>query len=148
GRPKEFDDLIRILDGETRLLTPTDPEGKEGEESSPPVQAGAKYYQLTHDYLVPSLRDWLTRKQKETRRGRAELLLHERSTLWIARPEKRHLPSWWEWVTLKAFTRKSKYSPSERKMMVAANRHHLFRTVVRCIVLAILVWLVYETLSY
>jgi hypothetical protein len=29
GRPKDFDELIRILDGEIRLLTPTDPEGKE-----------------------------------------------------------------------------------------------------------------------
>ena len=30
-------------------------------------------YQLTHDYLVPSLRQWMTRKQRETHRGRAEL---------------------------------------------------------------------------
>jgi energy-coupling factor transporter ATP-binding protein EcfA2 len=28
SRPKDFDDLIRILDGEIRLITPTDPEGK------------------------------------------------------------------------------------------------------------------------
>ena len=48
-------------------------------------QAGRKYYQLTHDYLVPSLRDWLTRKQKETRRGRAELLLADRAAVWNAR---------------------------------------------------------------
>src|SRR5437660_5664403 len=27
SRPKEFDDLLRILDGELRLITPTDPEG-------------------------------------------------------------------------------------------------------------------------
>ena len=26
-RPKDFDDLIRILDSEIRLITPTDPEG-------------------------------------------------------------------------------------------------------------------------
>ncbi len=30
NRPKDFDDLMRILDGEIRLITPTDPEGKEG----------------------------------------------------------------------------------------------------------------------
>ena len=96
--PKDFDDLLRILDSEIRLITPTDPEGKEGgepaaievgvpalaglrEDRLKPVlqQAPAKYYQLTHDYLVPSLRDWLTRKQKETRRGRAELLLADRA---------------------------------------------------------------------
>ena len=29
GRPKDFDDLIRILDSEIRLITPTDPEGKD-----------------------------------------------------------------------------------------------------------------------
>ena len=28
SRPKDFDDLIRILDSEIRLITPTDPEGK------------------------------------------------------------------------------------------------------------------------
>jgi formylglycine-generating enzyme required for sulfatase activity len=78
SRPKDFDDLIRILDGEIRLITPTDPEGKE-EQGEPggvsPRSSGEKYYQLTHDYLVHSLRDWLTRKQKETGRGRAELPL-------------------------------------------------------------------------
>lgn len=74
GRPDEFNDLIHILDRELRLITPTDPEGSE-EDSSSQAVAGKKYYQLTHDYLVPSLRDWLTRKQRETRRGRAELRL-------------------------------------------------------------------------
>jgi serine/threonine protein kinase len=73
GRPKDFDELLRILDSEIRLITPTDSEGKD-DAAPATVQAGGTYYQLTHDYLVHSLRDWLTRKQKETRRGRAELL--------------------------------------------------------------------------
>jgi hypothetical protein len=30
GRPKDFENLIRILDSELRLITPTDPEGEEG----------------------------------------------------------------------------------------------------------------------
>ncbi len=94
SRPRDFEDLLRILDGEIRLLTPTDPEGKEGDGDTPfPVRAGQKYYQLTHDYLVPSLRDWLTRKQRETRRGRTELLLADRAGVWNARPENRQLPS-------------------------------------------------------
>src|SRR5437660_3329299 len=33
-RPKDFDDLIRILDAEIRLITPTDPEGRETELAS------------------------------------------------------------------------------------------------------------------
>ena len=103
GRPKDFADLIRILDSETRLITPTDPEltprredagtqgssGENNESNTPLLSASlrpgvfalnepAKYYQLTHDYLVPALRQWLTRKQRETRSGRAELRLAER----------------------------------------------------------------------
>ena len=85
ARAKDFEDLIRILDSELRLITPTDPDGFDDEEevASDPDQ---KYYQLTHDYLVPSLREWLTRKQKETRQGRAELILErpsgEPATAW------------------------------------------------------------------
>ena len=76
SRPKEFDDLLRILDSEIRFITPTDPEGTEAaDDPKAAVDVGQKHYQLTHDYLVHSLRDWLTRKQRETRRGRAELRL-------------------------------------------------------------------------
>ena len=49
--------------------------------------SGGRYYQLTHDYLVPSLREWLTRKQRETRRGRAELRLKELTASWKARQD-------------------------------------------------------------
>jgi hypothetical protein len=100
---RDFDEMLRILDSELRLITPTDPEGKEDADTSP-LQAGAKYYQLTHDYLVPSLRDWLTRKQKETRRGRAELLLADRAAVWHARPENRQLPSLWQWSSIRLLT--------------------------------------------
>jgi serine/threonine protein kinase/formylglycine-generating enzyme required for sulfatase activity len=126
GRPRDFDELIRILDGEIRLITPTDPEGKEGAEPSA-VRPGEKYYQLTHDYLVPSLREWLSRKQKETRRGRAELRLAERAAAWNSKPEGRHLPAWWEWATIRLFTRKKEWTVSQRKMMAKAGRFHAVR---------------------
>ena len=109
SRPRDFDDLLRILDGEIRLITPTDPEGQDETTARARArfrrgrcaQAGQRYYQLTHDYLVPSLRDWLTRKQKETRRGRAELLLADRAAVWNARPENRQLPSLLQWVSIR-----------------------------------------------
>src|SRR5262249_37551938 len=50
GRPRDFDDLIRILGSELRLITPTDPEGHS--EGQTPMHPGATSYQLTHDYLV------------------------------------------------------------------------------------------------
>ena len=91
SRPRDFKDVLHILDNELRLITPTDPEGAGTADTG--ALPGGRYYQLTHDYLVPSLRDWLTRKQRETRRGRAELRLADRASLWSARPENRHLPS-------------------------------------------------------
>jgi serine/threonine protein kinase/formylglycine-generating enzyme required for sulfatase activity len=125
GRPRDFHDVLHILDGELRLITPTDPEGASSEQPVP--AAGGRYYQLTHDYLVPSLRDWLTRKQKETRRGRAELRLIERSSLWGARPENRHLPSIGEWASIRLLTRKQDWTDAQTRMMKRAGRLHGLR---------------------
>src|SRR5262249_40367374 len=88
---------------------------------------GERYYQLTHDYLVPALRDWLTRKQKETRRGRAELRLAERAAQWSSKPENRHLPAWWEWANIRLLTRSKDWTAGQRKMMRKATRYHAVR---------------------
>jgi serine/threonine protein kinase len=117
SRPKEFENLIRVLDGELRLITPTDPDDSETEGQSAQSSPCDTYYQLTHDYLVPSLREWLTRKQKETWRGWTELLFTQRAVEWNAQPENRRLPAWWEWVLLRLLTRKRNWDESQRKMM-------------------------------
>src|SRR5262249_9617026 len=55
-RPRESGDLLHILDGELRLIPPSEPAGiGDGQPTPSPV---GRYYQLTHDYLVHSLRDW------------------------------------------------------------------------------------------
>lgn len=118
---KDFESLIRVLDIETRLITPTDPQSDE--PHSDPV-AGQSYYQLTHDFLVQSLRDWLTRKQQETRSGRAELLLAERSALWSKKPENRHLPSWSEHATIRLLSDKRTWTESNRQMLAKATSVH------------------------
>jgi formylglycine-generating enzyme required for sulfatase activity len=128
GRRKEFHDLVRILDSEIRLITPTDPKGSEtADDSKAKVEVGHKFYQLTHDYLVHSLREWLTRKQKETRRGRAELRLAERAALWNAKPENRLLPSLWEYLNIRLHTDKAKWTSSQGKAMAKAGRYHGIR---------------------
>lgn len=143
NRPKDFDDLIRILDNEIRLLTPTDPEGKEGSSTSS-SKPGQKFYQLTHDYLVHSLREWLTRKQKETRRGRAELLLADRAAVWNSRPENRQLPSLLQWLNIRWFTQKKNWTPPQKTMMAKAGKYHVVRGIVLLVVLALLGWGGYE----
>jgi serine/threonine protein kinase/formylglycine-generating enzyme required for sulfatase activity len=120
-RPSEFADLVRMLDSELRLITPVDPEGSVDKEVPAPAP-GAHYFQLTHDYLVHALRDWLTRKQRETRRGRAELMLAERAALWNSKPEDRYLPSVREWASIRLLTKPKDWSESQRRMMKRADR--------------------------
>jgi eukaryotic-like serine/threonine-protein kinase len=142
NRPKDFDDLIRILDSELRLITPTESDDATSDDlgtlrspppsHDPPLTAHHspltnRYYQLTHDYLVPSLRDWLTRKQKETRRGRAELTLADRASIWHFRPENRQLPSFLQWLSIRVLTRKEKWTEPQRRMMWKATRYHAAR---------------------
>jgi formylglycine-generating enzyme required for sulfatase activity len=134
GRARDFQDLIRILDNELRLITPVDTSesrtivhdrssaetsGDNAERLGQPL-----YYQLTHDYLVPSLRDWLTRKQRETKKGRAELKLAERAAVWSAKPENKQLPTLWEWISIRRLTDKKRWTTSERSLMRTAARVH------------------------
>lgn len=132
-RPSHFDDLIRILDRELRLITPSDPEEgwiEQGPQDGPgDREPPERRYQLTHDYLVPPLRDWLSRKLRETPRGRAALVLQSQAELWNARPERRYLPSLIEWATALLLTRRSERTQVEQKMMRAATRFHSLRIV-------------------
>jgi serine/threonine protein kinase/formylglycine-generating enzyme required for sulfatase activity len=166
GRPHDFAEIIHILDSELRLITPTDRDGVAGDEwrvarektgaagdeqhgplanpHAPPdthhPTIDTRYYQLTHDYLVPSLRDWLTRKQKETGRGRAELRLRERSALWNAKPESRLLPSVWEWADILLLTRRKDWTEPQRKMMKRAGRVHCLRGLALAAVVTLTAW--------
>jgi serine/threonine protein kinase/formylglycine-generating enzyme required for sulfatase activity/tetratricopeptide (TPR) repeat protein len=126
-RPRDFDDLIRILDPELRLITPTDPE--DSLRAARPTTPSGQFYQLSHDYLVHSLRDWLTRKQRDTRRGRAELLLAERSAAWNSKAENRLLPSVLEWTRIRLLTEKKDWTEPQRRMMRQGGRFHGVRCV-------------------
>jgi serine/threonine protein kinase/formylglycine-generating enzyme required for sulfatase activity len=131
NREADFVELTRILETELRLVTPADP-------SVATASADAQFFQLTHDYLVGSLRDWLTRKQKETRRGRAELLLEDRATVWNARQENRQLPGLMQWLQLRALTKPAHWTESQKRMLRAAGRHHMLRAMLVAVTIAAL----------
>src|SRR5262249_7195107 len=86
------------------------------------------------------LRDWLTRKQRETRRGRVELRLAERSSLWDAKPENRHLPSVLEWANIRLMTQKKDWTEPQRRMMRHAGRVHSLRGMALAVLLALGSW--------
>jgi hypothetical protein len=126
GRAAEFAVLIGILDSELRLITPTEPLDPDTEPDAGSARAlPSAHYQLAHDTLVPSVRQWLAHKQQETRGGRAEIRLAERSGFWNARPEPRQLVSFGEWLQILFWTRRRDWTAPERKMMRAATRRYL-----------------------
>jgi formylglycine-generating enzyme required for sulfatase activity len=148
NRPRDLAALLFVLDHDLRLITPTDRglsetdtgEANLGDRLKPELQPGAtQFYQLTHDYLVPSLREWLARKQKETRRGRAELRLAERASLWNVKPENRHLPSLLEWLEIRLLTWERDWTVPERRTMQTAARVHGLRSLGAAVGLVILV---------
>jgi formylglycine-generating enzyme required for sulfatase activity len=139
ARPRDFETLLNMLDKELRLISPADPQQGVWEEPSSDAEGSSRrerYYQLTHDYLVPSLNTWLTTKQRETRAGRAALLLETISSEWNARPDVRRLPSVGEWISLRCWTRPQDWTAPQRRMMSAAGRRHLARLAVLVLVLA------------
>ena len=143
-RPDDFQALVRILDEKTHLITPTDPEGLGADEGGVKELSVRRFYQLTHDYLVPSIREWLTRKQRETRRGRAELRLADRSAIWAAKPENRQLPSLWEWSNIRLLTKSKDWTEPQRMMMRKAGRIHGSRTLVALLLVGMLTWIGFD----
>jgi len=124
-RREAFDALLRLLDTELRLITPA--ESPESDIAAPADATAdcsqvARHYQLSHDYLIPSLQEWLTRKQKETRRGRAELRLAEQADLWKQAQKPRYLPTWSEYLSIIARVPWNTWTEPQRRMMSAAGQ--------------------------
>jgi len=143
-RPREFVELLRILDADLRLITPADgdePPGRSaaqaprlaapGDEEPPSdvdvLSPAPRSYQLTHDYLVHSLRGWLTRKQRETRRGRAELRLDEATSAWSRARDSRFLPSLPEFLSIVSSVPRKDLSPEQKSFLRASARRHASR---------------------
>jgi serine/threonine protein kinase/formylglycine-generating enzyme required for sulfatase activity len=121
-RPRDFAELLRILADELRIISPVDAvptaEPQTLDIDDPATREKPEYhYQLTHDYLVPSLRHWLSREERKTRRGRAQLLLQERAATWSIRRDRRFLPSLAELTRIVLLTPWWRGSEHEREMI-------------------------------
>ena len=133
----EFDELLGVLDDDVRLITPI-----EQRQSTPRANATgdtpltSRRYQLSHDFLVPSLRNWLSRKQRETGRGRAEMLLSEHAALWAMRNRDRYLPNLADWLRIRWWTRSRHWTSDQKSMMQRADRNVLSNTVLTSSVIA------------
>jgi serine/threonine protein kinase/formylglycine-generating enzyme required for sulfatase activity len=118
--------LLHLIDTEVRLITPSS-NPNVSVTSSSASSSKDPAYQLTHDYLVPTIRKWLASQNTSTREGRAAEQLRELSVLWNAKPTRKRLPSFLEWATIRWYVPKKKWSLNESRLMNAAGRDFLAR---------------------
>ncbi|MEZ6104977.1 MAG: hypothetical protein R3B96_02405 [Pirellulaceae bacterium] len=81
------------------------------------------------------IRDWLSRRQLETKQGRAELRLEERAATWNTKPENRQLPSLWEYLSIRRFTDARRWTTRQTRMMRRATRVHAGRLAILSLLL-------------
>jgi serine/threonine protein kinase/formylglycine-generating enzyme required for sulfatase activity len=115
NRPDAFSDLIQILDSELRLITPVETADEHAA------------FQLTHDYLIPSVRAWREKRLPETATGRARLTLSRRAAAWSDRRESKQLPSVVEWFQINLLVPRYLRTAPQQAMLHAATESHLLR---------------------
>lgn len=123
----EFQSLMELLGKRLRLIMPVDDQGPD------------PAFQLTHEYLVPSLRAWIRHKKYDSASGRAALRLEERCAAWNEWPENRQLPTLFESLRIAVLTSAKSWSGDERRMMRRAARVHATRVSLLCTLMAVLI---------
>ena len=119
-RPGDFAELLRVLDSELRLITPADTLSAGNPEPG-------RSYQLTHDFLVDPLREWLVGKQRETLRGRTEMRFEELSDHWQHKRDRRHLPSLTENVQFNSLLRRRDMTAEQQEFLSVSRRQFMTR---------------------
>ena len=82
-----------------------------------------------------------------TVRGRAELCLAERVSLWTTKPESRQLPGFLEWVRIRLFTDSRRWTPPQRKMLRQAARRSLVYGTMAAACVAVLAFLGWDAIG-
>ncbi len=126
-----FGELLRILDGELHLITPTTTndaaEFAASDLSSGSRQAPETGYQLTHDFLITPLRKWLALRRMTTRLGQAQTRMEEYSELYRARPTAQSLPSLSEYLQMRWWLRPNMLNETQQRMLRTAGRYYATR---------------------
>ncbi|MEM7386756.1 MAG: formylglycine-generating enzyme family protein, partial [Verrucomicrobiota bacterium] len=106
---ENLEPLLVYLDREERLIAPA------GEKE--------RDWQLSHDFFVSPVREWVHRDQQKTFRGRLSVRKSDQTAIWNSRGRRREfLPGWLSWIQ---FLGVRNGCAAEKDMMRAANRFHV-----------------------
>lgn len=120
--PTKFVELIQLLESGLRLIVRRDPMA-----ARHPIQPSKAdtYYMLTHDFLVPSIREWVEHEMQLSRKGRAVSKLRKLTKQYREQAHSRHLPSISEWLEFRFFTDPRLWTPHQRNLMRLSGRRIL-----------------------
>ncbi|MFO0904142.1 MAG: protein kinase [Pirellulales bacterium] len=122
--PRHFEALMNVLERDLKLISAAESSDR-SRSSASSESLDFVTYQLSHDFLVPSVRSWLSAKRRETYRGRLAERLTEQARLWAQRREPRFLPNLLEWAMARTLFRADQLGALEREMLASRDRRSL-----------------------
>ena len=122
-REPEFDDLIGYLEKDVKLIARADPDVSGSPITDERTAKKQVYYQLTHDYLVHSIRRWLSSELSKSMSGRAGLRLKELAALVVPDEKPKYLPTNIEWLVWQFVLPREKKERNEVVVMNAARKN-------------------------
>ena len=125
--PADFKELIKLLDAELHLITMSDGSNSDhvSVSGASPLPVSDPGYQLTHDFLIASIRRWLELRQLGSKVGQAQVKLESFTDLYRARPSHHSLPSLIEYLMIRYRLRPTSWNEPQTRMMTAARQRHL-----------------------
>ena len=138
--PSRFDRALNWLDEKKRLVTRVNFAAAGESEPSQTDDQDRAFCQLTHDYLVPAVRQWLTKERKLSWRGRAELKLLEATEQYSLRPTSKSLPSFVDFIQILLSNRTFYRSLDRRILMQRSAIHYSYLALIGAIFAGCLVF--------
>ena len=135
----QFEQAVHILEQKLRIIERTEPNANQS-RSSPNGGINEAHYQLTHDYLVPAIRNWLHKSKLTTWRGRAELRLRELGTYRTSINGNANIPNFRDFLQIRLGVPNQKISPMDKEWLSHASTIYWRRAlaVLACLSIAIL----------
>lgn len=147
--PARFTALMVILETDLKLITGADLIDRTRSEASGSQSSEQSAWQLSHDFLVPSVREWLMAKRRESLQGRVRQRLAEQARYWSFDQDARHLPGPVEWGLMRCLISRRQMSAVESQLMAAADIR-ILRTaglIVASVLLLFWAWYRFESRS-
>ncbi|MEO1529057.1 MAG: protein kinase [Planctomycetota bacterium] len=120
-----FRQMVTLLDRELHLITPTDRGGDSTiSTDSSNLSSDVTGYQLTHDFLINPIRQWIEYHSQATAQGQARARLDQFAELYRLHPRQQSLPTMAEFYWIRKNLGDEKVNESQREVMTAARHLH------------------------